>query len=283
MTSPRGAVTSLQAVRTFLRTGMCSVALCRVLDKGFDHPLELEEKASELLAGGILSRGYQCGQVWGATLAAGAQAHRLLGSGPRAEAAAVAAAGRLTGSFGARYGSCDCRTITGVDFGAGADELSIKVAARYFLKNGWRCFHMAGQYAVVAFDEIGGVLSRDQVDAPAQPVSCAALVAQKMGASDLHTVMAAGFAGGIGLSGGACGALGAALWLLDMDDRERGADKVGYKSLSAPALIDRFAASTGSRFECADIVGRRFESIADHAAFLHDGGCASLIELLASR
>lgn len=283
MTSPRGAVTSSQAVRTFLRTGMCSVALCRVLNKGFDHPLELEEKASELLAGGILSRGYQCGQVWGSALAAGAQACRLLGSGPHAETVAVAAAQRLTETFRARYGSCDCRSITRVDFGAGADELSIKVAARYFLKNGWRCFHMAGQYAVAAFDEIDGVLSGEQIDAPSPPVSCASLVAQNMGASDLHVVMAAGLAGGIGLSGGACGALGAALWLLDMGDRERGADKVGYKSVRAPELIDRFAASTGSRFECADIVGRRFESIDDHAAFLRDGGCANLIELLAAR
>jgi hypothetical protein len=57
------------------------------------------------------------------------------------------------------------------------------------------------------------------VEAPAQPVSCAALLAHKMGLSDLQATMAAGFAGGIGLSGGACGALGVAmlalpLWLL---------------------------------------------------------------------
>jgi len=31
------------------------------------------------------------------------------------------------------------------------------------------------------------------------------MLAQKMGLSDMQTVMAAGFAGGIGLSGGACG------------------------------------------------------------------------------
>jgi len=281
MASAQRTVTFSQAIRTFLRTGMCSVTLCRVLDNGFEHPLELEEKASELLAGGILSRGYQCGQVWGAALAAGAQAHRLLGSGPQAETAAVAAARHLTEAFRDRYGSCDCRTVTGVDFGAGADQLSIKVAARYVLKNGWRCFHMAGRYSVAAFAEIGSVLSGEQVEAPSPPVSCAALVAQKTGAPELHQVMAAGFAGGIGLSGGACGALGAALWILDMKDRERGSDKVGYKSASAPEVIDRFAASTGSKFECADIVGRRFESVADHAAYLRDGGCASLIELLA--
>jgi hypothetical protein len=38
------------------------------------------------------------------------------------------------------------------------------------------------------------------------------LIARKMGESDMHAVMASGFAGGIGLCGGACGALGAA-WI----------------------------------------------------------------------
>jgi len=281
MASAQGTVTSWQGISTFLKTGMCSVTLCRVLDNGFAHPLELEEKASELLAGGILARGYQCGQVWGSALAAGAEAHRRLGAGPRAEAAAVVAAQRLAESFRARYGSCDCRSVTGVDFGD-PSQIAPKVAARYFLKNGWRCFHMAGQFSVAAFGEIGSALSGDQGEAPEPPVSCAALTAQKMGAPELHAVMAAGFAGGIGLSGGACGALGAALWLLDMDDRRQGAEKIGYKSDKAKAVIERFAASTGSKFECRDIVGRRFESVADHAAFLRDGGCASLIELLAA-
>jgi hypothetical protein len=36
-------------------------------------------------------------------------------------------------------------------------------------------------------------------------------------------------------------------------------------------------------FECAEIVGRKFESVADHAAFLRDGGCTRLVDALASR
>ncbi|MBM4459033.1 MAG: hypothetical protein FJ011_14940 [Chloroflexi bacterium] len=32
--------------------------------------------------GGIEAMGFQCGQLWGATLAAGALAHRLYGPGP---------------------------------------------------------------------------------------------------------------------------------------------------------------------------------------------------------
>ncbi len=52
-----------------------------VVDCSFDHPLKLEEEASIPLAGGIVNYGYQCGMLWGVTLAAGAQAYRLLGPG----------------------------------------------------------------------------------------------------------------------------------------------------------------------------------------------------------
>ena len=48
---------------------------------------------------------------------------------------------------------------------------------------------------------------------PGRPLSCASEVAGKMGASDEEMTMVAGFAGGIGLSGNACGALGAAIWM----------------------------------------------------------------------
>jgi len=51
----------------------------RVLNNAFDHSLETEENAAMPLAGGIMQYGYQCGMIWGATLAAGAQAYRLLG------------------------------------------------------------------------------------------------------------------------------------------------------------------------------------------------------------
>ena len=44
-------------------------------------------------------------------------------------------------------------------------------------------------------------------------LSCASEVVKKMGGSNEEIVIAAGFAGGFGLSGNACGALGAAIWM----------------------------------------------------------------------
>ena len=40
-----------------------------------------------------------------------------------------------------------------------------------------------------------------------------AMVVKKIGASKIHAIMAAGLAGGIGFGGGACGALGTAIWI----------------------------------------------------------------------
>jgi hypothetical protein len=106
-------------------------------------------------------------------------------------------------------------------------------------------------------------------------------LAQKMGASDLHAVMAAGLAGGIGLSGGACGALGAAIWLIEMNRVTGGTGKVEFNSPEATEAIDRFVQRSDGEFECAIIAGRKFENIADHAAYLRAGGCSRIIEALA--
>ena len=114
------------------------------------------------------------------------------------------------------------------------------------------------------------------------PVGCAAILAQKMGVSDMHTVMAAGFAGGIGLSGGGCGALGAAIWILGMNSRKEG---LGNRAINSKVsnLIDKFIKNANFELECSEIVGRKFENIGDHAAYLRDGGCSKIIDMLAAK
>jgi hypothetical protein len=249
-----------------------------VVDRSFDHPLKLEERASLPLAGGIMQHGYQCGMIWGATLAAGAQAYRLFGPGPQAETGAIVAAQRLVDSFRAQNGSINCVDITGI----GKSSSTMQMIVFFLLKGGSiRCFHKTAAYAPVAFSEINTPLSQEHIEAPSPPVSCASMLAQKMGVSDSHKAMAAGLAGGIGLSGGACGALGAAIWIIGMNTRREGG-KISFKNARAIATIERFLKFTGSRFECSEIVGRKFENVADHAAFLHDGGCSEIIEVLAA-
>ncbi len=88
-------------------------------------------------------------------------------------------------------------------------------------------------------------------------------------------------AGGIGLSGGACGALGAAIWLNSMDHARDHGGKVEHNSPEVAELLDRFLASSNGEFDCAAIVGRRFAGTHDHAAYLRAGGCAAVIGALA--
>ncbi len=139
---------------------------------------------------------------------------------------------------------------------------------------------MAAKYASVAFSEINTALSEKRSEVPSPPVSCAAMLAQNMGASDMHRVMAAGFAGGIGLSGGGCGALGAVIWINGMNSRKEGASNKVINS-RASDTVDRFIRSTDFKLECSEIVGRKFENIGDHAGYLRDGGCSEIIESLA--
>lgn len=240
--------------------------------------MEFEERAADPLAGGIVAHGYQCGMIWGSALAAGAQAYRLFGPGPRTEARAMIAAQRIVESFRAQNNNINCLEITEIDL---SSPTTWKIV-RFLIKSGvtGSCFGMAARYAPVAFSEINTALAGSPVEAPVPPVSCAALLAQKMGASDMHTVMAAGFAGGIGLCGGACGALGAAIWLIEMNCA-KGGGKIEYKSPRALAVIDKFLKCTGYEFECSAIVGRKFEDVGDHAAYLCAGGCSKIIEVLA--
>src|SRR5512137_1546701 len=91
----KSGISSVRTVRTFLTEGACSYTLFHVLNRAFRQPLPEEERAADQFAGGIAQHGYQCGLLWGAALAAGAQAYRLYGAGPQAEAKAIAAGRRL--------------------------------------------------------------------------------------------------------------------------------------------------------------------------------------------
>jgi len=254
-----------------------------VVNAHLGHPMKQEEKASMLLAGGMLQQGYQCGMVWGAALAAGAQAYELYGSGPKAETAAVLASQRLAESFRRRNKYIDCGDITEFDWKGTSEKDLPKKVLKFFLKGGpINCFRMAAKYAPLAADDINTAFSEEDFEVPPPPVSCTALLAQKMGLSERHTVMAAGLAGGIGFSGGACGALGAVIWVMTMRDLEAGVQFSGFSYPKGDEAIERYLKSADYEFECSGVVGRRFESVADHAAYLREGGCAQIIEALAA-
>jgi hypothetical protein len=248
--------------------------------------MELEERAADPLAGGLMM-GYQCGQLWGAALGAGAQAYRLFGAGPLAEARALIASQRIAESFRAKNKDVNCLEITQIDL----TSPTVRKILTFILKSSvsGSCFGMAARTAHAAYAQINTTFSEEYAEqevpigAPAAPLSCSALLAHKMGLSDQQTVMAAGFAGGIGLSGSACGALGVAVWAIGMQDVREQVAMTGFKNPRVSDLTDGFVELSDYEYECSKIVGRKFEDVNDHAAYVQSGGCAKIIEGLAAR
>jgi hypothetical protein len=253
-----------------------------VVDDSFEHPMKLEEHAVMPLAGGLMGYGYQCGMLWGAALAAGAQAYRLYGTGPKAETEAVVISQKLVKVFRARAKHIDCSDITELDLQRNSQKNMTSQVMKFFLKGGpIICFSNSASYARTAYNEINTSLAEQNIEAPCSPASCASVLMKKMGYSDLHAVMAAGFAGGIGLSGSACGALGAAIWVIGLSEKKDGDQKTLYDNPKAIAAIDRYLKSTDYEFECDKVVGRKFDNVSDHAEYIQNGGCAEIINALA--
>ena len=250
----------------------------RVLNKAFDQPLRTEEKAVAPLAGGIMQYGYQCGMIWGASLAAGAYAYQHHDRKNEAQIMALLTASKLVDTYRTMKEEIDCYNITNIN------KSSSKLKMLYiFLIKGktFSCMNMSARYAKAAFSVINSMDSKPQIEAPLPPFSCTVELAQKVGLSDMHTTMVSGLAGGIGLCGGACGAIAAAIWMYALKNECKWI--IDYNDSKALNLLDSFLKFTGYQFECSEIVGKKFSSINDHADYLKHEGCKKNIEMLASK
>jgi hypothetical protein len=269
--------------KVFLKCGMCSHTFFYLLDREFGNPKENEERASDPLAGGITGKGHQCGMLWGAALGAGAESFRRHNDRGQAIASAITATQHIVDSFIKRTKSVNCRDITGCDL------TSIFGMAKYAVKSilcgleNNLCFNLAEQWTPEAIQSAKEGLSRQQTDLPELPVSCASEVAKKMGASDEETVIVAGLAGGIGLNGNACGALGAAIWMntLAWCRKHPGKAPPYFNNTYIKKTLKTFKDATGSEMLCHKICGRHFTSIGDHTEFIKTGGCEKLMGILA--
>ncbi len=262
------------AKRVFWKCGTCSRTFCYLLDREFGHLKETEERASDSLAGGIMAKGHQCGMLWGATLAVGAEAFRRCKNREEAIALSILASQFLMRSFIKRTGSANCRDITETDFSKNWEML------RYLLFKAWSCYKLAEKWAPEAVQAAMEALSQDTTDLADQPMSCASEVAKKMGASDEEMVMVGGFAGGFGLSGNGCGALAAAIWINSMKWSKEHPGKSSFSNPIAKRTLEEFNAITGNEIRCQKICNRDFDSIEDHTDFIKNGGCNKLIDQL---
>lgn len=263
--------------KVFKKLRTCSRTFFYILNREFGHLKEHEERASDVLAGGIMQEGHQCGMLWGASLAIGAEAFRRCTDKNQAIAVAVYATQKVMESFSEREHTINCREITHCDF---SSKLSM---AKYFFTGRFlHCFNLAEEWAPEAVSSAIEGLSKNKNEPSKACLSCATEVAKKMGASDEESIMVAGFAGGLGLSGAACGALAAAIWMRSLRWCREVATKSSMDNPYAKETLDRFYQFTDSKILCSQITGKQFKNIEEHTRFMNNSGCEALINVLSN-
>ncbi len=269
--------------KTFWKCGACSNAMFHLMNHEFDNIKLSEEKASNMLAGGIAQKGHQCGMIWGASLAIGTEAFRKFDNKNLAIATAINASKLMTDSFKKRTHSVNCRDISKVDWENKLDFViyMLKIIAQGFVFS--PCFNLIVKWTPEAIQAANKGLS-ENINFNQPCFSCSTEVVKKMGASEEESVMVAGFAGGIGLSGAACGALGAAIWykMLDWDRKNAGKNPSMFNNPDAKKILRTFYMQTDSEMLCNKICNRNFNTIDDHSDYIKSGGCSKLIEALAT-
>ena len=267
----------LKAKRTFIKKGTCSRTFFYILDREFGHPRDDEEKAIDPLAGGILQQGYQCGMLWGASMAIGAEALRKIKNPDQATGLAILATQHVMDSFVNRTESIECEDITQCDF------TNKKSFLKYMLRGKFvNCLKLAGKWAPEALDAASSGLGQDMEDLPQQSVSCASELVRKMGGSEEEMLMVAGFAGGLGLSGSGCGALAAAVWKNALIHNRKETGKSANYDPNTDPTLKAFYEETDYEIQCEKICGQRFQTLDEHTEFVKKGGCKKLIGVLAA-
>jgi hypothetical protein len=265
--------------KIFAKCGTCSQTLFCTLNREFGHPQKAEELASDLLAGGLMNSQHQCGMLWGSALATGAESFRMYKDCNWAIYKAIAATQNIVESFSRRTNTVNCRDILGFDL---SDKLGTAVFMATSLPGGFSniiCMNLAERWAPEAIRSAKEGLKPQHNDLPRLTLSCASEVVKRMGANDEEMIIVAGLAGGMGLSGHACGALGAAIWKTSLDWCKKHPGESGYANPKSKEIFERV---TGSKILCSEISGQRFKTADDHSEFIKQGGCSNRIDLLSN-
>jgi len=276
------ASTKLNPRQIFWKCGACSNAMFHLLNHEFENSKPTEEKASDMLAGGIVQKGHQCGMLWGGSLAIGTEAYRKYEDKDLARAVSIQTSNLLVNSFVNRTKTVNCSDISKVDWENKSQRFfyMMKIIAQGFVFS--PCFNLIVKWTPEAAQTAkNGLTEKISYNAPTR--SCASEVVKKMGGTEEESVMVAGFAGGIGLGGNACGALAAAIWykMLVWGKNNEGKAQTYFDNPDAKKVLRAFYIQTDSEMLCKNICNRKFNTIDEHTDFIKNGGCSQIIEALA--
>jgi hypothetical protein len=101
-----------------------------------------------------------------------------------------------------------------------------------------------------------------------------------MGGNKEEAAMVSGFAGGLGLSGSACGALAATIWKKALQKIKEEKSNPSSNDPELSDVVKKFYAVTEYKMECHEICNHRFKSVKEHTEFIKNGGCNSVINML---
>jgi hypothetical protein len=270
-------------IELFRKCKTCSRTFSRLLNREFGHLLEDEERATDPMAGGLMNQGRQCGMLWGAALAAGAEAYRRYEDPDEAMAAAVTAVQHILQSFEDRTGTINCKDIIGLDISKMAGLLRFVIRTTLQGVDNNPCYRLAGEWAPEVLEAAREGLSPEQQHQVLHVKNCAAQVVREMGGTEEEQVMVSGFAGGLGLSGSACGAAAAAIWMTTLEwcRGHPGKNPPYFNNRPAKKIYRNFRKISGGKLDCHAICGIKFHDLEEHSRYIENGGCADLISELA--
>ena len=262
----------------FRKCGSCSQTFAYLINREYEHRDPIYEKALDTLAGGIFREGHQCGMLWGAALATGAEAYRRTDNVHEAEAMALSAAAALVNSFKNEQHTIACREITGVRLNrlTGLTKFMLETLLKGIDNS--KCFVIAEEWTPLA-TEAGESGLNHVYHGTAPTHNCAALMARQLGGTEQEAAMVAGFAGGLGLSGQGCGALAVALWMKTLAWLREHPGKTApmFRFPEISKIVKGFKQQTDNVMKCVDICNTHFSSAEEHSHYIENGGCHDLM------
>jgi hypothetical protein len=271
--------------KIFMSKGACSHTGFYVLNREFGHNKPNEERASDLLAGGLANKGFQCGMLWGCSLAVGGECYRKYNNSALAALISIETTQQIIASFIGVTGTPHCKEMTRCDFSSPLGLIKYMIINLPKGLTNTICFNVAEQWLPVAAEIAGKKIGAGREKVSCEVISCASEVIRLSGGSDEEIATVSGLAGGLGLSGNACGALAAAIWfyLLDWCREHPGKIPSYFNNRIVKVILKRFFKVSNKQMLCSQICDRQFRSVKEHTDFIKNNGCAEIIKALTKK